>query len=73
MPIMTATADLDAITPDVIDRPFVFHRPDAEPYTTTLRQRVIQTAASHISEHQAHLSDTLVRWQATQQYDEKPG
>src|SRR5258706_11670660 len=52
-------AILYGITADELDRRFVFHRPDAEPYTTTLRQRVIQTAASHICEHQAHLSDTL--------------
>jgi len=66
-------AVLDGITPHELDRPFVFRRPDAEPYTTTLRQRVIQTAASHICEHQDHLSDMLARWRAAQQRDEELG
>jgi uncharacterized damage-inducible protein DinB len=66
-------AVLDGITPNELDWPFGFHRPDAEPYTTTLRQRVIQTAASHICEHQTHLSETLARWQTAQQHDEKLG
>ncbi|MFL5805472.1 MAG: DinB family protein [Roseiflexaceae bacterium] len=66
-------AILYGITADELDWRFVFRRPDAEPYTTTLRQRVIQTAASHICEHQAHLFGTLARWRAAQQHDEKLG
>ena len=39
-------------------------QPDAQPETTTLRQRVLQTAADHLREHQAQLAETLVRWRA---------
>jgi len=60
-------AVLQSITPEELDRPFVLYsfQPDAESLTTTLRQRVIQRAASHIREHQTQLSNTLARWRAT--------
>jgi len=61
-------AVLQNSTPEELDQPLVFYswRQDAEPENTTLRQRVIQRAAEHIREHQAQLTDTLARWQATQ-------
>jgi GNAT superfamily N-acetyltransferase len=59
-------AVLENVTRAELDRPFVFCRPDAEPLTTTLRQRVVAMAAHHMREHQPHLSDTLERWRATQ-------
>ena len=40
-------------------------QPDAEPVTTTLRDRVIQMAASHLREHQTQMLETLARWQTT--------
>ena len=59
---------LQDFAPEEIDRPFILSSSwqlDAEPVTTTLGQWVLKTAADHLREHQAHLSDILVRWQAT--------
>lgn len=58
---------LDGLTPEELDRPFVFldQQPGEPPaMTTTLRQRVLPRAASHLREHQAQLADTVARWRA---------
>jgi DinB superfamily len=57
---------LATIRGEELDLPFVFWQRDNQPYTTTLRQRVIQMAAEHLREHQVHLSNTLALWQTTQ-------
>lgn len=58
-------AVLQTIRPVEFDQSFVLWyawKPDVVPETTTLRQRVLATATSHIQEHQAQLVDTLARW-----------
>ena len=55
---------LRGITHEELDRPFVFCQPDREPYTTTLRQRVVLMATNHLREHKTQLSNTLAGWQA---------
>ena len=52
---------LRGITPQELDRPFVLRSPQPT-VTTTLRERVIRTAAEHLREHQTHLAETLARW-----------
>ncbi|HSH80915.1 MAG TPA: GNAT family N-acetyltransferase [Herpetosiphonaceae bacterium] len=62
-------AVLEDITSEELDRPFVLSytwQPEVEPVTTTLRERVIETATSHLREHQAQVLETLTRWQITQ-------
>jgi hypothetical protein len=54
------------LQPAELDREFRFSRPNAEPWTTTLRQRVLAMAAEHIREHQSHLSETLAAWHLIQ-------
>ena len=61
------------IQPQELDQPFIFWQPDNQPYTTTLRQRVIQMAAEHMREHQVHLSDTLTLWQTTEEMVQERG
>ena len=48
-----------------LDQPFVFYQPDREPYTTTLRQRVLEMAASHLREHRLQLSRTFADWRTS--------
>jgi hypothetical protein len=59
-----ALAVFAAIPADELDRPFALAswRPDVAPATTTLRRRVLQTAAEHLREHHAQLTETLARW-----------
>jgi hypothetical protein len=52
---------LRGLTPEELDRPFVLRSPQPT-VTTTLRERVVRTAAEHLREHQAHLEETLTRW-----------
>ena len=54
---------LRGLTPEELDRPFVLCSPQPT-VTTTLRKRVVRTAAEHLREHQAHLAETLARWHA---------
>ena len=55
---------LCGLTPEELDQPFVLRSPQpTQPtVTTTLRERVVRTAAEHLREHQAHLAETLARW-----------
>ena len=52
---------LRGLTPEELDRPFVLRSPQPT-VTTTLRERVVRTAAEHLREHQVHLAETLARW-----------
>jgi hypothetical protein len=54
------------LTPDELDRTFVMAswRADREAETTTLRRRVLETAPSHLREHEAQLAETLEGWRA---------
>ncbi len=52
---------LRGLTPEELDRPFVLRSPQPT-VTTTLRERVVRTAAEHLREHQSHLAETLARW-----------
>ena len=54
-------AHLHGLTPEELDRPFVLRSPQPT-VTTTLRERVVRTAAEHLREHQVHLTETLARW-----------
>ena len=56
---------LRGLTPEELDRPFVLRSPQPT-VTTTLRERVVRTAAEHLREHQAHLAETLARWRSAQ-------
>ena len=60
----SALAVLDGLTPDELDRPFVLvaWEPDAQSVTSTLRRRVLRTAADHLREHHVQIAETLVRW-----------
>lgn len=59
---------LAGITDEELERPFVLYelQSNAEPHITTLNQRVLHMAASHLREHQAQLSETLARWRSAQ-------
>jgi uncharacterized damage-inducible protein DinB len=61
-----ALAVFSRLAPDELDRAFVLTswRPDVAPETTTLRVRVLETAASHLREHQSQLAETLAHWRA---------
>jgi uncharacterized damage-inducible protein DinB len=61
-------AALDAITPEVLDRPFRFidTEPGAGPTVTTIRRRVVERAVEHTHEHLAQLTETLARWRSAQ-------
>ncbi len=52
---------LRVLTPEELDRPFVLRSPQPT-ITTTLRERVVRTAAEHLREHRTHLEETLARW-----------
>ena len=52
---------LRGLTPEELDRPFVLRSPQPT-VTTTLRERVVRTAAEHLREHRVHLTETLARW-----------
>ncbi len=56
---------LRGLTPEELDRPFVLRSPQPT-VTTTLRERVVRTAAEHPREHQVHLAETLTRWREAQ-------
>lgn len=65
---------LNGLTPVELDRPFVLYEPQpaAEPMTTTLRRRVVAMAASHLRDHQAQVAETLARWRAADQEQQRP-
>jgi uncharacterized damage-inducible protein DinB len=58
---------LEHLTLEELDHEFVLLplRPDAEAVTRTLRRRVLETAADHLREHQAQMSDTLAGWRSS--------
>lgn len=62
----SAMAIFEGLAPAELERPFMLHawRPDAETEHCTFRQRVLQTAADHLREHQAQVADSLAHWQA---------
>jgi hypothetical protein len=63
---------LTGITAAELERPFVLYelKPTAEPHLTTLKQRVLHMAASHLREHQVQLSETLASWWSTNKGDQ---
>jgi uncharacterized damage-inducible protein DinB len=60
----TAMAIFEGLTSEELDRPFVLYawRPDVKTEHCTFRQRVLQTAADHLQEHQAQVADILTHW-----------
>jgi uncharacterized damage-inducible protein DinB len=61
-----ALAVFEGLTAEELDRSFVFYtwRADAQPEPTTLRRRVLQTAADHLREHRGQLAETFAQWKA---------
>jgi hypothetical protein len=57
---------LISLTPQDLDRPFQIYEFSTAAQTTTLRQRVIQTATEHMYEHLAQIQSLLAANQGTQ-------